>query len=164
MKSSSERIETYNKTREQFATSESGLRNWLKVTLTTRPDLEDVKRDVTQAPPPTASIRHKHTPSLSMFGKGSTPYYQQYIDSASQVPSAANAGLNSPSTAQPPGETTPTTPIGNNRITSQHMQAKGKDFLHSAGVLGGKATISAKGLFTKGKNRFRSSGSDKVDH
>ena len=74
------------------------------------------------------------------------------------------------------GPSTPTaTPQGNQqsvggagaggKSTSHQMQAKGKDLLHSAGVLGGKATIGAKGLFAKGKSRFRGSGgADKVDN
>jgi len=38
--------------------------------------------------------------------------------------------------------------------------AKGKDLLHTAGALGGKGMTGAKGLFAKGKSRFKS---DKVD-
>ena len=44
---------------------------------------------------------------------------------------------------------------------------KGKDLLNKAGVLGGKGMSKgmkeAKGLFAKGKSRFRNSGSEKVD-
>jgi hypothetical protein len=40
------------------------------------------------------------------------------------------------------------------------MQAKGKDLLHTAGLLSGKGMTGAKGLFAKGKSRFKS---DKVD-
>jgi hypothetical protein len=40
------------------------------------------------------------------------------------------------------------------------MQAKGKDLLHTAGVLSGKGMTSAKGLFAKGKSRFNR---DKVE-
>ena len=50
------------------------------------------------------------------------------------------------------------------KITSQQVQAKGKDLLHSAGVFGGKANVAAKGLFAKGKSKLKNAGGDKVDH
>ncbi|CRG91285.1 Serine-rich adhesin for platelets [Talaromyces islandicus] len=42
----------------------------------------------------------------------------------------------------------------------QNVEAKGKDFLHSAGVFGGKAGGAARGLFAKGKSKLRV-GADK---
>lgn len=53
---------------------------------------------------------------------------------------------------------------GVGRLTSHQVQTRGKDLLHTAGVLGGKANVAAKGLFSKGKSRFRTSGADKGDH
>jgi hypothetical protein len=44
------------------------------------------------------------------------------------------------------------------------VQAKGKDLLHSAGVLGGKGMSGAKGLFAKGKSKLKEARGDKVDH
>lgn len=42
--------------------------------------------------------------------------------------------------------------------------SKGKELLSTAGMLGGKATVGAKGLFAKGKSRFRiASSNEKVD-
>lgn len=38
----------------------------------------------------------------------------------------------------------------------------GQDFMHAAGKLGGKATLGAKGLFAKGKSRFRRGSVDKA--
>jgi hypothetical protein len=49
---------------------------------------------------------------------------------------------------------------GSHSIQTQQMQAKGKDLLHTAGVLSGKGMTSAKGLFAKGKSRFNR---DKVE-
>ncbi|KZF20417.1 hypothetical protein L228DRAFT_250100 [Xylona heveae TC161] len=57
----------------------------------------------------------------------------------------------------------PTHASGSIRITSHHMQTKGKDLLHSAGALGGRANIAAKGLFSKGRNKLRGSNAEKVD-
>jgi hypothetical protein len=39
-------------------------------------------------------------------------------------------------------------------MSSGQIQSKGKEFLHSAELFGGKA----KGLFAKGKNKLRASG------
>jgi hypothetical protein len=47
---------------------------------------------------------------------------------------------------------------GGGRLSSQQVQAKGKDLLHTAGVLGGRANVAAKGLFQKGKQKWRTSG------
>jgi hypothetical protein len=52
---------------------------------------------------------------------------------------------------------------GGAKITSQQVQAKGKEFLHTAGVFGGKAGKAGKGLLAKGKSRLRGAGGDKVD-
>lgn len=49
------------------------------------------------------------------------------------------------------------------KLSSQQVQAKGKDLLHTAGVFGGKANFAAKGLFSKGKSKLRAaSGNEKV--
>tara|TARA_R110002060_G_scaffold48987_2_gene59948 strand:+ start:632 stop:826 length:195 start_codon:yes stop_codon:yes gene_type:complete len=51
-----------------------------------------------------------------------------------------------------------------NKITTQQVQAKGKELLHTAGIFGGKAGKAGKGLLAKGKNKLRAAGGgDKVD-
>ena len=48
---------------------------------------------------------------------------------------------------------------GAGKITSE----KGKDLLRTAGVFSGKANSAAKGFFSKGRNKLRGKGGDKVD-
>ncbi|KAF2192574.1 hypothetical protein K469DRAFT_314160 [Zopfia rhizophila CBS 207.26] len=165
LKSTSERIATYNRTRDYWANADHGLNDWIASAIAANPEL------ASQQPPhphpqkaSSTTSRHKHTGSLSLFGKHhglsgsqsqSTPYYEQYNSAASQVPttpasSAANAHGH-PQWSASGG--------AGGRSASHQMQAKGKDLLHTAGVLGGKGMTSAKGLFAKGKSRFRASGS-----
>ncbi|KAF2795510.1 hypothetical protein K505DRAFT_11427 [Melanomma pulvis-pyrius CBS 109.77] len=175
MKSPSERIATYNKTRDYWANADHGLNDWIASAVAANPQLASqtpLQHRPTIAA--TATSRHKPAGSLSLFGKkeGSSstqppiaPYYEQYNSAASQVPST-------PTSSGAPAEVHPqssSTGASGGRSTSHQMQTKGKDLLHTAGVLGGKGLgkgmTSAKGLFAKGKSRFRASGSgDKVDN
>ncbi|KAF2090413.1 hypothetical protein K490DRAFT_63294 [Saccharata proteae CBS 121410] len=179
LKSADERIASYNSTRQQFAGMDTGLRAWVNSTLAAKPehaDLRDIGTKPIAMPISTnsgimSSMRHRHGPSVSHIATGlrkgsasaatpgGTPYYQQYLDSASAVPAGNNsptavATQNSPNAAAGAG--------GNSRLDREKMQLKGKDLLKGAGVLGGKGVKEAKGLFAKGKSRFRGSGSDKA--
>ncbi|CAO2657452.1 Nn.00g035780.m01.CDS01 [Neocucurbitaria sp. VM-36] len=153
--STQERIATYNKTRDHWANADHGLENWLTSTLDANPELATQEFPLQR--PPTGTIRHKHTPSLALLGKlgGSSNHQhqgtEQYNAAGAQVP----AGSNSPTTGQPSG------PGFGGRVASHQMQAKGKDLLHTAGVLSGKGMTGAKGLFAKGKSRF---GRDKAHY
>ena len=174
IKSSPDRIATYNMAREHFARPNTGLSTWLAATVAANPDSKPLANLAIR---PTMSAagpsRHKPTGSISLFAKLSThnsqqqpqatPYFEQYNAAASQLPT--HVGPSTP-TAAPQGNQQSVSGAGaGGKSTSHQMQAKGKDLLHSAGVLGGKATIGAKGLFAKGKGRFRvSGGADKVDN
>lgn len=149
IKSPGDRISSYNKTREYWAHADHGLGDWISTALSTNPDL--ATRSYPQ-PRPTlntsGTMRHRPTGSISLFGKH---------HGAGSV-QAESAGA---STSQTP--TTPTSGTafqGSGRSASHQMQAKGKDLLHTAGMLSGKGMTGAKGLFAKGKSRFKS---DKVD-
>ncbi|KAF2440253.1 hypothetical protein P171DRAFT_435084 [Karstenula rhodostoma CBS 690.94] len=145
IKSPAERISGYNKTRSYWAHADHGLGDWVNTVLSTNPDL------ATQPypqPRPTLStsgtMRHRPTGSISLFGKhhgaGST-----------------QAELAGAPTAQTPVTPTaaPTFP-GSGKSASHQMQVRGKDLLHTAGALSGKGLTGAKGLFAKGKSRFKS--------
>ena len=74
--------------------------------------------------------------------------------------------MQAPSSAQPGPSNTPSPHIskspfstGAGNVTSQ----KGKELLRTAGVFSGKANNAAKGLFSKGRNKLRGMGGDKVD-
>ncbi|TKA73276.1 hypothetical protein B0A49_04192 [Cryomyces minteri] len=186
LKSTNERIQTYNKTREQFADMNTGLSEWVAATLAAHPEhaevLSQAQRPSVSVPGKIGSIKHRHSPSIMRFTKqgGSTqqgtPYYQQYLDSASAVPDAMSssaAGMGQLAPGSPVGASNqgglagPSAGVGDRRITGQQMQAKGKDLLASAGKMGGKGMVGAKGLFAKGKKRFGSGvggGDDKVDN
>lgn len=152
--STQERIATYNRTRDHWATADHGLENWLSSTLDANPELATQAYPLQR--PPTGTIRHKHAPSLPLLGiLGGSSNNQHH--GAEQQPAA-----NGPA---PTGSYSPTAANASNsgfggRVASHQMQAKGKDLLHTAGVLSGKGMTSAKGLFAKGKSRF---GRDKVE-
>jgi hypothetical protein len=155
LNSSSERIATYNKTRDYWATADHGLQDWLSSSIEANPDLA-TPIAVAQRPT-TGSVRHRHTGSLALFGKlagsSSHDHGAEQHNSAS-TPVAAPTSANSPTTGAPSGSG-----FGG-RIANQQMQLKGKDLLHTANVLSGKGMTSAKGFFAKGKSRF---GREKVE-
>jgi hypothetical protein len=164
--SSAERIATYNKTREIWATTDHGLSDWISATFEADPTLAtQAAQPLPQPRPQSGTFRHKHTGSLAMLGKftgssnsqpASGAYYEQYNSAAAQVPASSSSPTAGPSKTSSGflGRT------ASHSIQTQQMQAKGKDLLHTAGVLSGKGMISAKGLFAKGKSRFNR---DKVD-
>ncbi|KAL9027625.1 MAG: hypothetical protein Q9196_003877 [Gyalolechia fulgens] len=161
LKEPQDRIKAYNETREQYANIETGLGHWLAVTTAELPDYKEVLPNGRF--PGTATLK----PSAArarlgslLPGSSSTqqPYYQQYLNASSPAGAAADAdnvaGGNSPQTYSPSSST--------GKLSSQQMQARGKDLLHSAGVFGGKANVAAKGLFSKGRSKFRSGNADKA--
>lgn len=164
--SAAERIATYNKTRDHWATTDHGLSDWITATFEADPHLATQSaQPFPHASPQSGTFRHKHTGSLAMLGKftGSSntqpsggAYYEQYNSAAQQVPASSNSPTAGPSKTGSGflGRT------ASHSIQTQQMQAKGKDLLHTAGVLSGKGMTSAKGLFAKGKSRFNR---DKVD-
>ena len=145
LKTPAERIRGYNEAREQYANLESGLNHWLAVTSSELPEHADILANVNR--PPAAIMGHKPSSSRLLSGLRSTGTQQQHLNSSPR-----------------PGNTTSegTSPSGSG--SKSQVQAKGKDLLHSAGVFGGKANVAAKGLFSKGRSRFKEArGTDKVD-
>jgi hypothetical protein len=147
IKNTTARIAKYNETREQFAKQPTGLDNWLSKTVGANPDYKEISTTVrrpTLSSPTGASPRHKATASISRV----------FTKTDNQAGPSQNTGR--PLTAEYQGKTGP---AADQRISV----GKGKDILKTAGVLGGKGMKEAKGLFAKGKSRFKSSGSEKVD-
>ena len=136
LKTPRERIDTFNTTREQFASMNTGLANWITATTNRFPE-------------------HAH-----LLRSGGVYGVQTQ---GSRVASGAHPGMSNASSM--PSSTTGKSGFspGGGKITTQQVQAKGKDLLHSTKLFGGKANNTAKGLFAKGKSRFRSGGGDKVD-
>jgi len=157
MPSPHQRIQKYNETRHTFAAMDSGLTTWIS-------NLQ------TQYPEHAGSTATFGRPTLdhSKLGKSTgglspplqQPYYQQYLNASS--PTSPGTPLPRPGPATPVGTQHGFSPAAG--ITTQQVQAKGKEFLHTAGVFGGKAGKVGKGLLAKGKNKLRGAGGgDKVD-
>ncbi|KAF1344734.1 hypothetical protein BDV97DRAFT_402497 [Delphinella strobiligena] len=148
LKSSPERISKYNETRTQFAATDTGLSNWLSSTLASNPEHADL------------------TASISSSGSGGS----NVIGSTRQKPAAKimqNARNLLPLRENASADTETAGSGGPQRKVSVGQsgafQAKGKDFMKSAGVFGGKASVGAKGLFAKAKGKLREGGNEKVD-
>ncbi|KAI9675083.1 MAG: hypothetical protein M1817_001491 [Caeruleum heppii] len=161
LKTPAERIDAFNQTRERFAAMDTGLSQWIAITTAEIPEHADLPR-TGWVGAGSATGRHKVA-----GGSGVKPpqqaYYQQYLN-ASSSPHAAEGGSPSQGAAGPslggPGGFSPGHG-GSGKLTTQQVQARGKDLLHTAGVFGGKANVAAKGLFAKGKSRFRGAGGEK---
>lgn len=163
MKSYDQRLGTFNNTRDEFAQLDTGLGSWLTYMVAAHPEHAQTISPNVKPMVDTgfaASMRSKISPGMAKitrsgpsFGTSgsSQPYYQQYLKSAGDLPSMTGGQTSSsPSQQERPQ-------LG----SSSGQQPKGKDFFHSAGSFGGKATTSAKGLFAKGKSRFKG-GTEKV--
>ncbi|KAJ9641364.1 hypothetical protein H2199_005334 [Coniosporium tulheliwenetii] len=164
IKSAPDRIATYNRTRQQFAEMHTGLTDWTSETLAARPEHADVASAASQRRPsisattPAGSMRHRHrAPSLSLPTLSTLPIFgnKSNASAAPQQESHSQPGAAGPS--DPVYEGHGSSP-GGASANREKMQAKGKELFHTAGVLSGKATVGAKGLFAKGKSRFRGSG------
>ncbi|KAL4820953.1 hypothetical protein BDW67DRAFT_75242 [Aspergillus spinulosporus] len=141
MQSPYERIQSFDRTRDQFATINTGLGNWLQVTFHAHPEHHDV------------------------ISRNSKPLSEEFKNSVprAKFPKLASLG-NLASSLQDGSHSTsghirrPSAPLGSMR------QQSGKDFLHTAGVLGGQAGKAAKGLFSKGRSKLKGAGgSEKVE-
>ena len=169
LKTPAERIRAFNETREQLAQVQSGLAHWLAMTLSKLPEHAAIVSGVER--PTQAVVAQKpmpfkaKIPGLRSAGAQATqqPYYQQYLNATPQATTSEGiGGQNATGSTSSQGFA----PSGGSsgKLSTQQVQAKGKDFLQAAGVFGGKANVAAKGLFSKGRSKFRgTSGVDKVD-
>ena len=167
LKTPSERIRAFNETRHEFSKMNTGLAHWLTVTTNKLPEHRDIT--INQGRMAAAGPGHKSSPSrskvggfMSIGGQSGQPYYQQYLDASPHTGASGGTGQGG---AMAPSSTQVVSHSGapGVRISSQQVQVKSKEFLHSAGVFGGKANVAAKGLFSKGKSKLRdASGSKKV--
>ena len=160
LKSASERIRAYDETREQFATLNTGLAHWLA---TTANDLLEHADLLTSSARPPTFHGHKPSPSRSKLSgllQSGGHSSQLNSNSTQSAPEGAATG-GALGNASSYGFSTSGGLSG--KSSSQQVQAKGKDLLHTAGVFGGKANVAAKGLFSKGKSKLRGgSGAEKV--
>lgn len=140
-----QRIKSFEHTRDQFATIDTGLNHWLQFTVHDHPEHADVvqqSQNLSPTVPPS-------DPSRSRFPK-----------------LGALSNLGSLNDGTPTSATHIRRPSGHigTVMNKEKVGEKGKELLHTAGAISGKATGAAKGLFAKGRSRFRpSGGSEKVD-
>ncbi|ATZ51011.1 hypothetical protein BCIN_06g04640 [Botrytis cinerea B05.10] len=164
MKDVHERVHAFDETRERFAAMDSGIHEWIFALKAEQPEHADVNECYGgfRTSVPTGSTR-RNTRSGSAALQ--SPYYQQYLNAS--APSQTSVLPSRPGQTGPSGIQQGFSPA-HAKITTQQVQAKGKEFLHTAGIFGGKAGKAGfqagKGLLAKGKNRLRAAGSsDKVD-
>lgn len=149
-----QRINAYNESRQQFAAMDSGLTNWMHAT-TAQPHLQN---PLASGDARTGAQSSQRPKSGNILAPQPQPYYQQYLNAStptSSTPPPARYSGGTPTTgSQGFGSTS--------SKTTQQVQAKSKELLHTAGIFGGRASKAGKGLLAKGKSRFKGSG-DKVD-
>jgi hypothetical protein len=140
-----QRIKSFEHTRDQFATLDTGLNQWLQFMVHEHSEHTDVVAQSKTLSP----IMPQSSPSRSRFPK---------------LPSLSNLGSSNDGTPTSASHVRrPSGHIGS-VMNRQNVGDKGKEFLHTAGAFSGKASGAAKGLFAKGRSKFRpSGGSDKVD-
>lgn len=164
MKDVHERVHAFDEMRERFAAMDSGIHEWIFALKAEQPEHADVNESYGgfRSSVPTGSTRRN---TKSGQGALQSPYYQQYLNAS--APSQSSTSASRPGQAGSSGIQQGFSPA-HAKITTQQVQAKGKEFLHTAGMFGGKAGKAGfqagKGLLAKGKNRLRAAGSsDKVD-
>jgi len=148
LKTPQARIQAYNETRDQFANLNTGLAHWLAMAANNMPEHADILSN--QGRTGTGLQSHRNSPSRSKLLNSS--------------PHSAGPSNATPSATAGYGPSQGFSPSGGSggKISSQQVQAKSKELLHTAGVFSGKANVAAKGLFSKGKSKLKSSGAEKV--
>ncbi|QSZ32146.1 hypothetical protein DSL72_001716 [Monilinia vaccinii-corymbosi] len=156
MKNVHERVKAFDETRERFAAMDSGLHEWILALKAEQPEHDDVTESYRafRSSAPTGSTRRNTKSGLGVLH---SPYHQHTTSPSQSSTPASRPGQNGSSGIQQ--GFTP----AHAKITTQQVQAKGKEFLHTAGIFGGKAGKAGfqagKGLLAKGKNRLRAAGS-----
>ena len=154
LSSSEERREKYAESRSSFATSDSGLDEWISTMKARHPEHANASGSFSGGlPPPGGAIARTPSPAGSQ-PSAQQPYYQQYLNASAPgdrvPPSSARSRLHG---FQEQASAAAGSAFGNSGNQIGH---KGKEFMQSAGKMG-------KGLFSKGKSKLRGTG-DKVFH
>ncbi|PYH88337.1 hypothetical protein BO71DRAFT_403957 [Aspergillus ellipticus CBS 707.79] len=146
MKTSEDRVHAFDENRAKFGTIDTGLNQWLALTVQAHPEHHDVvEKSMKQTPgevkaPVLRGKLPKKLASLGNFASSSHPDVSPSGSGHARRPSA---------------------PLGA-MMNKQQVEQRGKELLHTAGVLGGKAGEAAKGFFARGRSKLKG-GNDKVD-
>lgn len=141
IKSVDERIRAFDRTRDQFAALDTGLQDWVEFTFHDHPQYADLQSQGPSTGSDKTSPTQSRFPKLTSFGN-----------------LASTLNTNSPTSAT--HNRRPSAHLGTVR-NRPNVELRGKELLQTAGAFSGKAGEAAKGLFAKGRNKFRPS--DKVD-
>ncbi|PYH60415.1 uncharacterized protein BO96DRAFT_328592 [Aspergillus niger CBS 101883] len=138
MKTSEERVRAFNDTRTKFGTIDTGLNQWISVTVQTHPEHNDVVEKSTKltSTGAKAPVSRGKFPKLAALGK------------ADLSPSGSGHARR------------PSAPLGA-MMNKQQVEQRGKELLHTAGVLGGRAGEAAKGFFARSRSKLKGGGNDK---
>ncbi|KAL8995753.1 MAG: hypothetical protein Q9169_004581 [Polycauliona sp. 2 TL-2023] len=149
LKEARDRIKGFDEAREQVANMNTGLAHWLAISTTELSEHKEILPNGRLAGTPGAKPLSSRTKLGNLLPSGSY----------ANPPSGASDG-----SYMSGGTTNPTySPSGGSvKLSSQQMQTRGKDLLHTAGLFGGKANVAAKGFFSKGKSKFRGANADKA--
>jgi hypothetical protein len=162
IKNPHQRIQAFDEMRNRFANMDSGLSDWMANLQAQHPEHANANGSWSgnASGAPNGSARSKHSKAIGAQLPLQQPYYQQYLNAS---PNNPGTPVSRPGPSTPVGSQQGLSPAGGKK-TSQQVQAKGKELLHTAGIFGGKAGKAGKGLLAKGKNKLRGSGAgDKVD-
>jgi hypothetical protein len=147
IKNTDDRIAAYETTRRRFADMNTGLSGWLSGILAAHPEFANAGSEKYEGPAVIQTAGLSNT--ISGLGGTIRGASHKHSPSILKIGGERKASLTNTNTA------TPTTSSTSGQVDVEKMQAKGKDFMKSAGA-------GAKGLFAKGKSRFGRSG-EKVE-
>ncbi|KAL4778320.1 hypothetical protein BJX76DRAFT_148586 [Aspergillus varians] len=142
MQTPDERIQAFDRTRDQFAAIDTGLSHWIRLTVYAHPEHNDVVE------------------------RNSRPLSEEFKNSVPRAKFPKLASLGSLASSLQDGSHSATGHIRrpSASLGSIRQNQAGKDFLHTAGVFGGQAGKAAKGLFSKGRSKLKNAGgSEKVE-
>ena len=139
IKSSDERVRQFERTRAQFGAIDTGLNHWIQVTIQAHPEHSDIVGQNLKLSAGAQKQLGRKFPKLPSLGK------HPHTEGA---PAGAGHARR------------PSAPLGN-MMNKQQVEQRGKELLHTAGVLGGQAGKAAKGFFNRGRSKFK--GNEKVD-
>lgn len=140
IKSTDERVRQFDRTRTQFESIDTGLSHWIQVSLQTHPEHGDI------------AAQNAKLSVGAPKGRAKFP----------KLPSFSNFGVTSSGNPEGP-------PSGHGHVrrssaplNKQQVEQRGKEILHTAGMLGGRAGEAAKGFFARGRSKLKGNG-EKVD-
>ncbi|KAI1005640.1 hypothetical protein K3495_g2578 [Podosphaera aphanis] len=164
LRSPSDRIRSFDEAREKYYNIEYGLGSWILQVKSQNPEYDNV---TSHFPGPRSSVVSGYGLSRSKFAKvtGSSPlfqasHHQNFLsNNTNTMPITSNIRYGAETSVPISHQISPVS----NKPPSNHLQARGKDFFHTAGMISGKAGKAGKGLLAKGKNRLRAAGGGDKD-